>query len=171
MQFGAQDNALVTDRQVWTKCPSHHSIGPRGHSSSLRPCCNAKAERNGASRRKMESLPFPPPMNRSPAATSHPHPRPSSVRPYCKHFVLPIDVYTGTLSLMTVKSPLLRIACARCLGGCAYALKNSKREYSTYSICEFDDSLAMATCAYYSPSPFRQPNSANRAEATRFFDV
>ena len=47
VQFGAQDNALVTDRQVWTKCPSRHSIGPRGYSSSLRPCCSGKAERNG----------------------------------------------------------------------------------------------------------------------------
>lgn len=34
-----RDNALVTGGQVWTKCPSRHSIGPRvgGAPRSLRP--------------------------------------------------------------------------------------------------------------------------------------
>lgn len=45
VHFGARDNALVTDRQVWTKCPGRHSIGPRGHSSSLR--LRGEAGRNG----------------------------------------------------------------------------------------------------------------------------
>lgn len=95
VQFGAQDNALVTDRQVWTKCPSRHSIGPRGYSSSLRPCCSGKAERGtGPSRRKTGSLAFSTP-DESISRCNQPRPLPSlpsSVRPYCKHFVLPIDV-------------------------------------------------------------------------------
>lgn len=108
-------------------------------------------------------------MNRSPAATSRPLPSlPSSVRPYCKHFVLPIGVYTGTLFLMTVKSPLLRIACTPCLGRVARTQLRDIREHFDGS-CR-NDSLGEATCvSSLVSSPSRQANSTTSSEPRSFF--
>lgn len=97
VHFGARDNALVTDRQVQTKCPGPPLDWPsRAFEQSTTP------ERNdGRNQRKIARAPFTPARtlptllseNRSPAATSYPHPGPSTVRPSCKHFALPIDRY------------------------------------------------------------------------------
>lgn len=113
VQFSAQDNALVTGPPSVDKMPkSPLDWSSRVLEQSTSLLYNVKREIRQVRGRPRESLPFPPPMNRSPATTTDHSALPPSpfdlIWPYYKHFVLPIHVYNGTLSLMTVKSPLLR---------------------------------------------------------------